>query len=46
VFLILLGVGVILDADWMWSGSLLIASGAWGLVLEARHSTSRERTPE
>jgi hypothetical protein len=29
VFLVLLGVGVILDADWTWSGSGLIAAGLW-----------------
>ena len=46
VFLILLGVGLILDADWMWSGSMLIASGAWCLALQARRPTSRDGDPE
>lgn len=28
VFLMMLGAGVILDADWWWSGSALIGTGA------------------
>lgn len=34
VFLILLGAGLILDADWTWPGSGLIATGAWCLWRE------------
>jgi hypothetical protein len=31
VFLTLLGAGVILDGDWTWRGSVLIAFGGWCL---------------
>jgi len=36
VFLVLLGAGVVLDADWTWRGSALIGVGGVLLVLEAR----------
>ena len=31
VFLVMLGAGVVLDADWSWRGGALIALGAWYL---------------
>jgi hypothetical protein len=36
VFLVLLGAGVVLDADWMWRGGTLMVVGAGLLALEAR----------
>ncbi|MEO6025707.1 MAG: hypothetical protein ABIR79_02425 [Candidatus Binatia bacterium] len=44
VFLSLLGVGLILDADWTWPGSGLIAAGAWCLW-KAREDPKREGKP-
>ena len=38
VFLVLLGAGLILDADWTWWGSALMAAGAACLVAEWRQA--------
>ena len=36
VFLVLLGAGVVLDADWVWRGGVLMVIGAMLLVVETR----------
>jgi hypothetical protein len=38
VFLVLLGAGVILDANWTWRGGLLIVAGAALLVRDWRQA--------
>ncbi len=38
VFLVLLGAGVVLDADWVWRGGALMIAGGVLLALEARRS--------
>jgi hypothetical protein len=36
VFLVFLGAGVVLDADWAWRGGVVMLIGAMLLVLETR----------
>lgn len=36
VFLVLLGAGLVLDADWTWRGGSLMAGGVWCLWKERR----------
>jgi len=44
VFWILLGVGLILDADWIRLGSCFVASGAWCLWMERHRSQQKDET--
>ena len=39
VYLVLLGAGLILDADWWWRGMGLVLIGAAGLVAEWRQAS-------
>ena len=46
VFLVLLGAGLILDADWTRSGGCLMASGAWCLWMERQRPRREGETSE
>jgi hypothetical protein len=41
VFLVLLGAGLILDADWTWRGAAVMAAGAACLLAEWRQAAGR-----
>ncbi len=42
VFFVLLGAGLVFDADWQWRGGSLMALGAACLVAAARQEPGRE----
>ena len=43
VFFVLLGAGLVFDADWNWRGGALMALGAFCLLMASRHGTEDGR---